>query len=538
MRVLIIGGGVAGVAAATRLRRLDENAEIIIFEKNENFGVASCALPAYFAGEIEDKDDISLNAEYMRRQFNIEVRTNAEVTAINRENQTISVAGSADEDYDKLVFTIGAIQMRPDIPGILGENIFAVRGIESMELIRDYIFYTEVKTALIIGGGQIGMDMAQALQKLKVHPVIVEASGHIMPYMDADMAVLAENRLREEKVELYLNNKVVSLEEKAAVLSNGTRVPYDMVIVATGVDPDLKIPVIADLAIGKDGGLKVNEYMQTNDKNIYAAGDNVEVKHLVTGDYSRISHAGLAIKEAAVAAENIAGQKSKFKGAVKTQSAKIYGFTAGGVGATEDELDRNGISFHKVLLWADSKPGYAPGNAEMLLKLLFGKDGKILGAQGWGEEGVDKRLDIIAAFIQKGGVIEDLINYEICYAPDFANAKDAVNILGSQAQAVLEGRIKQVSYEDILNQRSEFMLVDVRMPEAFEEDHLPEAINIPLNAIRNNLDSFPHDKKVVLYCNRGYGAYTAACILEERGFDNIYILSGSLNLYKEMQKAA
>ncbi len=174
----------------------------------------------------------------------------------------------------------------------------------------------------------------------------------------------------------------------------------------------------------------------------------------------------------------------------------------------------------------------------MLLKLLFGKDGKILGAQGWGEEGVDKRLDIIAAFIQKGGVIEDLINYEICYAPDFANAKDAVNILGSQAQAVLEGRIKQVSYEDILNQRSEFMLVDVRMPEAFEEDHLPEAINIPLNAIRNNLDSFPHDKKVVLYCNRGYGAYTAACILEERGFDNIYILSGSLNLYKEMQKAA
>lgn len=538
MRILIIGGGAAGTAAATRLRRLNENDEIIIFEKNSEFAVSNCGLNYYLSEEVKKDSLIGSTTDAMKQLYNIEVRLNSEVTSINRKDKTISIANKSNEYYDKLIVAIGAAQLRPDIEGVLSDTVFTISDLASVERIKDYIKYNEVKRTIIVGGGYIGTETAESLHALGIEVSIVEASNHILPMIDYDMAVTLQNHMREKGITLFLNETVNSFDEKRVTLSTGRTLEYDMAIIATGVKPNLKLTVLADLEIGESGGLIVNEHMQTSDKNIFAAGDDVEVIDFVTRKPVRLAQAGLAVKQAQVIADTLGGVDSEFKYALNTAITKAFDYTAAAVGANEKNLKDNDIEYYKVLMYGASHASYLPGNEMILMKLLFNKEGRILGAQGIGKKGIAKRLDVISMAMKMEAKVQDLQDIELCYAPAYSSGKDLINSLGSMAVNVLQKRVKFVSYEDIdwNNLTDEQMIIDVRQHPAFLEGHLPNAVNIPVEAIRNNLDSIPHEKMVVLYCNRGYKAYIASCILANRGFDNIYLLNGSELLFNEITK--
>lgn len=534
MRIVIIGGGSAGVSTATRLRRLDENAEIIILEKTSEFAVSNCGLTYYLAGLVEADDLTGTNVETMRQMYNIDVRINNEVTSINRKEKTVSIEVQTDEAYDKLVIAIGAYQLRPDIDGVLAENIFTIKNLESIARIKDYISGMGAKNVLIIGGGLIGIETAEAFVKLGLKPVIIEEDNHIMPSLDKDMAAILHNRLREAGVILHLNKKVIAFGDKDALLNSGLKIPYDIVIIATGIKPDLKLTVLAELEIGDSGGLEVNEYMQTSDEDIYAAGDDVEVTNLITDKKERISHAGIAVKQARVIADNLAGITSKFDKVINTAIIKCFDLTVAAIGANEVTLQENGIEYQKLHFFGQSNVSYYPGSEQMLFKIFFDKNGQILGAQGIGKNGIDKRMDVLLTFMSMKAKLADFIKAEICYAPPFSTGKDAINEIGGAIENILTKREHLAFYEDINLTLNDAMIIDVRPPEHFVTSHLPNALNIPMEAIRNNIDVIPHDKKVILYCNRGYRAYLTSCILLNRGFDNIFVLSGGMDLFDEI----
>ena len=540
MRVIIIGGGAAGVTAATRLRRLDENVEIIIFEQNNALAVSNCGLLYYLSNEVKDAEElVNTTPESLKRQYNIDARLNSEVEFINRDEKSITIKGKGKEYYDKLIFTIGAYQLRPDIDGVLAEQVFTIRDLTSIEKIKSYIKDLEPAKAIIVGGGYISIEAAEALHKLKIDVSVIEASDQILSNdFDYEMAAGIQNLLRDKGIKIYLETTVEAFGDKSASLSNGHQLDYDIAIIATGVKPDLKLSVLSDLEIGITGGLVVNEYMQTSDRDIYAAGDDVEVINLITKKPVRMSQAGLAIKEARIIAEHLAGIAHKFKYALNTAVARIFDYTAAAAGATEIELQTAGIEYDKIHLYAWSHAGYLPDNHLNLFKLLFDKKGLLLGAQGWGRKGIDKRLDVLATAIITGVRADELEDISLCYAPPYGNASDAVNTLGTMAENVMSGRVKFVSPFSIEwnNMTQEAMIIDVRPPEMYEKGHLEHAINIPQTAIRNNLGSIPQDKPVILYCNRGIRAYIAACLLHNRGFENIYVLSGGQYLYDEINK--
>lgn len=539
MKVVIIGGGSAGINVATRFRRLDENSEIVILEKSNEFAVHSCALLDYLSGMIKSSEDLILTSvEDLKQRYNIDLKLNHEVDSINKEDKTLKIINRDDEYYDKLVITTGAYQLRPDIDGVLSENVFTIKNINSIDKIKDYIKGVEVKNALIVGGGYISIELIEALSKLKVKSTIIEASSHLIPSIDYDIAVQLHNHLRSKGVKLYLNNKVVAFEANKATLEDGNIIPYDMAIIATGVKPDLKLPIMADLKVGDLGGIIVNEYLQTSDKDIYAAGDDIEIIHAITKKPTRIAMASLALKEAHIIANNLAGHKSEFAPVLGAGITKAFDLTVASVGCNEKMLKENNIRFHKVHLYDYSNATYYPNSSLVLLKLLFDNDGYILGSQGIGQNGVDKRIDIIASYMSKKGKIEELMNAELCYAPPYSSARDPINNLGSSANNVLMKTEKFVFYEDIdwNNLTNETMLIDIRPHPMFLAEHIPNAINIPLEAIRNNLDSIPHNKQVIVYCNRGRAAYTASCILTNRGFNNIYVLSGGMDLYNQINE--
>lgn len=540
MRVLIIGGGAAGVTAATRLRRLDENAEIIILEQGDALSVSNCGLLYYLGGEVRERDElINTTPEKLKRQYNIDARLNAEVEFINRQEKTVTIKDKGKEYYDKLVFTIGAYQLRPDIDGVLAEQVFTIRDLASIERIKNYIKDFEPARAIIVGGGYIGVETAEVLHKLKIDTAIVEAADHILSGdFDNDIAAGIQNLLRGKGIKIYLNTKVEAFGDKSVSLSNGQKLDYDMAIIATGVKPDLKLSILSDLEVGEAGGLVVNEYMQTSDKDIYAAGDDVEVLHMITRKPVRLSQAGLAVKEARVIAEHLAGISHKFKYALNTSAAQIFGLTAAASGATETKLKAAGTEYEKIHLYAYSHAGYLPDNRLNLYKLLFDRKGRLLGIQALGNREAVRKTDVTATAIMTGVPANELEDLALCYAPPYGNASDAVNTLGTMAENVLNGRVKFISpFSGEWGQMAaEAMIIDVRPPEMFEKGHLPHAINIPQTAIRNNLSSIPQDKPVVLYCNRSIRAYVAAALLNNRGFDNIYVLSGGLYLYNEIEQ--
>ncbi len=539
MKTVIIGGGTAGLAAATRLRRMDENAEIVIYEKTAELGVVNCILPYYLSGRIKLKSDlIGIDAPALKAKYNIEAHLDSEVTSLDRKAGKITVNNQYEVAYDKLILALGAQQLRPDIEGILGEGIFTIKTLESVLKIKEFIRYNDAKKALILGGGDTGIETAEALRQIGMEVTVVEASSHVLPYLDPEMAALVNNELRHQGIKLFLNRKIAKFGEFKAWLDDGSEHEFDIAIIATGVKPDLLLPITANLKVGDSGGIIVNEYMQTNDKNIYAIGDNIEQTNFITGRPQRMAHAGLAIKEARIAADHITGKKSRLPAPIGTAVTQVFNLTSGAVGCHEKCLKEAKIDYRKVYAWAWSNSQVFENAALMLFKLLFSKEGRLFGIQGIGAHGIDKRLDVVSAFISTGSRVENLTTAEICYAPPFAEAKDIINILGSAAEGILSGteKIMEISEMEQLQKEGKVMIIDVRPLESFKTDHIAGAVNIPFGALRHNLDSIPHDKKVVLYCNRGYAANNGAHLLANRGFDNIYILGGSFNLYQALKE--
>lgn len=546
MKIVIIGGVAGGATAAARIRRLDENAEIVLFEKDAHVSYANCGLPYHIGGVIRDRDELLLQTpEGFKRRFEIDVRVRSEVTAIHRDRKSVTVKNLMtnemyEETYDKLIVSTGATPLTPPIPGIQGSNIFSLRNVSDMDRIMVAMDRKKVSSALIVGAGFIGLEMAENLTEAGLSVTVVEQAPQVMGTVDYSMAVMVHHHLRSKNVELVFNETVASFEEKddrvKVMLQSSRALMADMVILSMGVKPESRLAKDAGLAVGRFGGITVNDFLQTSDPSIYAVGDAVEVKNRVTGNPSLIPLAGPANKQARMVADNIVkGNKRVYKGSIGTSIAKIFDMSVASAGASERLLDREGIAYHTSISHAGSNAGYYPGALPLSIKVNFSTGGKLLGAQVVGFAGVDKRIDLLAQVIRNGGSIYDLQDIEHAYAPPFSSAKDPVNMAGFIAENILEGDVRVVHWQAIENAGNEEMILDIRTREEYESGHIDNAVNIPLDELRDRLSEVPKDKLIYVYCAVGLRGYTASRILMQRGYESVYNLSGGYTTYRYVQ---
>lgn len=531
MKVIIIGGGACGASCATRLRRLDENCEITILERTNEVSIANCGLPYYCSDVIADREKILVsNPERFKNMFNIDVQLNCEVVEINRDEKYVLTQNNEKFYYDKLVLAQGANPIRPNLEGIDNKNIFTVRTLTDVDKIKDYVAKNDINSAVVVGGGFIGVEMAENLAHLGIDTKLVELSDQILALVDYEVACFAQNEMRSNGVELILSDGVKSFSDNEIELTSGRKIASDIVILSIGVRPETTLAQKAGLEVNR--GIKVNDFMQTSDSDIFAGGDSVEVKSFVTGEDVLIPLAGPANRQGRIIADNIYGINSSYKKSQGTSVLKVFDYTVAAVGYNEKLLKREGISYWKILTFGNSHAGYYPDATSTFYKLLFNNEGKILGAQAVGQEGVEKRIDVISSVMRNNGDIQDLLDSELCYAPPYSSAKDPVNILGMCADNVLRGFVKPAYYEDIEGS----FVVDVRIPASYNTKTIDGAVNIPLAQLRDRTSEIPTDKKVILVCDSGYTSYLASRILIQKGFNNVYSLMAGMKLYKEIQR--
>ena len=538
MRTVIVGGGACGASCAARLRRLDESAEIIILEATDEISIANCGLPYYCSGVISDRDQmIVAPPSQFKNLFNIEVRLNSKVTSINRTEKSVTINNDYRLKYDNLVLALGASPFIPPIDGISNKKNFTVRTLRDTDRIKDYISKTPVKNAVIAGGGFIGIEMAEAFIKLGINTTIVESGSQILAPFDSDMIALAHNELRKNGCKLIFSDGVKSFSDNEVELISGQKLSYDIGVVSIGVRPDTEVALNAGLAAGIGNTIKTNEYMQTSDSSIWAGGDSVEVLNYVTGQPAVIPLAGPANRQGRIIADNIAAQTNpdlkpqKYKNSLGTSVIKIFDMTFASTGCNEKQLKSAGIKYLKNIVKANDHAGYYPGATHVVLKLLFTSTGKILGAQAAGLNGAEKRIDVISTVMRLGGTVQDLIDSELCYAPPYSSAKDVVNLAGMSSKNILDGLFKPAFFEDITE---DVFLVDVRSPELYQKGWIKDAVSIPSTDIRERYNEIPKDRKIILYCRRGYNSYVAARILTGYGYTNVYSLCGGKSLYDEL----
>ena len=533
MRILVIGGGACGASAAARCRRLNDAAEIIILEATDEISIANCGLPYYTSDVINSRANMIVSSPVrFKNLLNIDVRLNARVTEINRKSKTVTVNGTDTLSYDKLVLATGASPVIPPIAGINNKKIFTVRTLKDGDGIKDILRSGEAKNAVVVGGGFIGVEMAENFIHAGLHTTLVELSDQILAPLDREVAAFAQNKMRANGVELILSDGVKEFEQEYIILNSGKKIPYDIAILAIGVRPDASLAKSCGLEIGTLGGLKVNEYMQTSDPDIYAGGDSVEVKDFVTGSPAIIPLAGPANRQGRIIADNINGIKSTYKNSQGTAVVKVFDLTAANVGNNEKQLLKNNIPYKKTFIFNNSHAGYYPNATRTLYKLLFNEQGKILGAQAAGYEGVEKRIDVISTIMRNNGTVQDMLDSELCYAPPYGSAKDGVNILGMHADNILKGLVKPAFMEDLKGS----LLIDVREKSFFDAETIDGAINIPTSQMRERLNEIPKDKKVVLFCNTGFQSYVASRILLQKGYTDVFSLTGGIELFKELIK--
>lgn len=531
MRVIIIGGGACGASCATRLRRLDEHCEITILERTNEVSIANCGLPYYCSDVINDRDKILVsNPEKFKNMFNIDVRLNTEIVEINREEKFVVASNCEKFYYDKLVLAQGGSPIVPPLEGVNNKNIFTVRSLADADKIKDYINNNNVKSAVVVGAGFIGIEMAENFAHLGLETKVVELSNQILAPVDYEVACFAQNEMRDKGVELILSDGVKEFKEKEIELNSGKTIPYDIAILAIGVKPETTLAKNSNLEINR--GIIVNENMQTNDENIFAGGDSVEIKQFVTDSDVLIPLAGPANRQGRIIADNICNLKSTYKKSQGTSVLKVFDYTVACTGYNEKSLQRENIPYWKALTFGNSHAGYYPYATSTFYKLLFNNEGKILGAQAVGYEGVEKRIDVIASVMRNQGTIQELLDSELCYAPPYSSAKDPVNILGMCADNILKGLVKPAYYEDIDGS----YVVDVRIPESYNIKTINGAVNIPLAELRERINEIPKDKKVILVCNTGYTSYVASRILIQNGYNNVYSLLAGIQLFKEIEK--
>ncbi len=527
-RILIVGGVAGGASCAARLRRLDEHAEIHIFEKGPYVSFANCGLPYFVGGVIPSEEDLLVaSADLFRDRFNITVHELTEVVSIDRANSTIEVRSvksgeTQSEHYDALVLSPGALPVRPPLPGIDLPGIYTLRNIPDSQAIRSWIDERKARSAVVVGGGFIGLEMAENFLHRGIEVIVVEMLDQVMPPLDPEIAGVVANHLRKNGATLALGDGVAGFEQLAdgqlGVQTNSGKLhTADLVILAIGVRPDTSLAKAAGLKIGGRGGIATDEHMRTSDPKIFAVGDAVEVRDWISGEPTLLALAGPANRQGRIAADVICGRDSRFRGVQGTAICGVCGLQVASTGASEKSLVRAGdTDYEKIYIHPNQHSGYYPGAKQMSLKLVFRpSDGSLLGAQGVGEEGVDRRIDVIATLIQKHGTVFDLEEAELCYAPQFGAAKDAANFAGMVAADWLRGDMPIVHWSEPAPEDTIFL--DVRSAKEFAGGHALGAVNIPVEEIRARLSEIPSDKDIRAYCAVGMRGYLATRILMQSG---------------------
>lgn len=526
-RILIVGGVAGGASAAARLRRLDETAEIIMFERSDHISFANCGLPYYIGRTIKNRDSLLLQTpDSFKKRFNVDVRISTEVVKINRQEKTVDAVElptgrKYTERYDRLIISPGAKPIRPAIDGIDSNRVFTLRNISHMDRIDEFINTNNAKKAVIAGAGYIGLEIAENLHNRGLSVQIVEKLDQVLPVLDKEMTTYLHDHLNKRGVALQLGDGVSSIHQTTSslrvTLKSGKELDCDFAVLTVGVRPEVTLAKEAGLEIGSSGGIKVNESLQTSDPDIYAIGDAIEVRDFILGNPVLIPLAGPANKQGRMAADNICSRNRTYTGTQGTAILKVFDLTAAMTGASEKVLSKTDIEYEKLYFHQANHAGYYPGAKSMHIKLLFSKpEGRILGAQIVGADGVDKRIDVFAVAIRAGMTVFDLQELELAYAPPYGSGKDPVNIAGFAAANVLDGIVKIKHFIEL--QKDDFIL-DVRTPAEFARGNIPNAKNIHVDELRGRLDELPMDKTIHIYCAVGLRSYIACRILEQNGFD-------------------
>lgn len=538
MNYLIIGGVAGGATVAARLRRMDEKANIILFERGKYVSYANCGLPYYIGDTINNREKLFVQtAKGFTDRFRIDIRTEQEVTAIRPDKKEVEIKNLSTgetytETYDKLVLSPGAEPLRPGIEGIGSKKIFTLRNVPDTDTIKNYVNTENPKRAIVVGGGFIGLEMAENLHDLGIQVDVVEMANQVMAPLDFSMAAIVHRQLTDKGVGLHLEDGVSRFEEKdggvTVHLRSGKQIATDMVLLSIGVRPETKLAKDAGLAIGERGGITVNDYMQTSDADIYALGDAVEVRHLVTGQPALIPLAGPANKQGRIVADNIVfGNKEKYPGSIGTSIAKVFDLTVATAGANAKLLQRNNIPYISSYTHGASHAGYYPGAVPLSIKILFApENGKLLGAQIVGFNGVDKRIEMLAQVIQRGGTVHDLTELEHAYTPPYSSAKDPVNMAGFVAENILNKKSRIIQWRELAELPADTIRIDVRTHDEYKLGTIPGFINIPVDELREHLDELPKEKPIVVTCAVGLRGYLAYRILVQNGFKHVRNLSG------------
>ncbi len=539
-RYLVVGGVAGGASCAARIRRLDENAEILIFEKGHDISFSNCSLPNYLSREVATPEELIIHdPEVFKNKFNLEARVNSEVIKIMPEDNKVLVkdvlTGEENEDhYDYLVLSPGAFAVKPkSIKGIDEKNVFTVKNVDDIKKLDAYIVDNDYKDIAVIGGGFIGIEVAECLKKSGKNVSIVEAMDQVMMPFDYDMAQYFHKELDKNGVKLYVEEKLVEIRENSIVLESGKEIKADVVVMSIGVAPNIKFAVDAGIKTGETGAILVDHNYRTNYKNIYAVGDAIEVFHSITKKKTRLALAGPAQRQARSAADHMFGRPVTNKGVIGSSCIRIFSMNGASTGLNEKQCQKEGIDYMTSMVTTPDRVSLIPGAAPITLKLVFeNPTGKILGAQAVGMGDVTKRIDVIAAMITMGAYLDDLKELELCYAPPFSMAKDLVNFAALVGLNKLNGDFKQVPHTKLRELVEEgAFIVDVRDGESFAAGHVKGAINIPLGEIRKRYSEIPKDVPVYLYCKTSWYAYYAGRALEGLGYDNITNIQGSFFVF-------
>ena len=537
-KVVIIGGVAGGASAAARLRRLDENAHIVVVERGPYISFANCGLPYYLGGTIQDRAALTLQTpESFKARFNIDVRVFSEAVSIQPDNKTITIHNhntgeEYEESYDSLILSMGADAAMPPIPGIDSKKVFTVRNIPDTVAVKTYIEEHQAKKAVVAGGGFIGLEVAENLRDLGMDVTLVEMADQVIPSIDADMAAQVHGHMRQKGLHLLLGSALQKIEDTETGVSltvNGEPIDADLLVMAIGVRPASEIAVKAGLPANAKGALIVNSAMETGVEGIYAVGDLIEITHFVTGEKGYIPLAGPANKQGRIAADNICGIPSRYTGTQGSSILKVFDLAVASTGITEKTAKALHLNYEKSFTFSANHATYYPGATNMSIKTIFEKDtGKILGVQI-----VDKRCDVFATAIRAGMTAKDLTELELCYAPPFGSAKDPVNMAGYVIENMMSGLVKTFHWHDIekISKDPNAFLLDTRNPMEYLAGTIPGFVNIPLDSLRDRLDEIPKDKTIYVTCQIGLRGYIAARILMQNGYD-VYNLSGGYRLYQ------
>ncbi|KRK89942.1 FAD-dependent oxidoreductase [Lentilactobacillus sunkii] len=538
MKVVIIGGVAGGMSAATRLRRLSEDTEIIVLDKGPYVSFANCGLPYYLSGEISQRNDLIVQSpEQLNKRFRIDVRPNTEVTQINPDDHQITATHngtSAIIDYDKLILSPGSKAVIPDIAGLSdADNVFTLRNIPDVDKIMNNLKH-DPKKAVVIGAGSIGVEAAENLTNRGLHTTLIEAGDHVLPFLDFEMAGIVNHELAKNGVDIKLNTRVEKFSGHQLKLSNGTIIDADIVILATGVHPDTTLIQEAGIETGDHGGIIVDSHYQTSKQDIYAVGDAILVKQLITNHLTSIPLASPANRQGRQVADVIMGMHRLNKGGIGTSIVRVFGLAAASTGLNTKQLQAAGIDFMTVHTTNSSHAGYFPGGKPLSLKVMFdAKTGRLYGAQAVGAESVDKRIDVLSVAIKFKMGITDLPEFELSYAPPFGSAKDPVNMIGYAGENLLDGLSENIQFDQVDEAvKSGDYLVDVRTPEELIRDgQLPNAVNIPLDSLRDRLNELPKDRQIIVSCRSGQRSYLAERILKNDGY-HVKNLDGAFLTYR------